>query len=30
MKRQNPNISEDGDGLKIFRNIVEYINRKER
>lgn len=31
MKRQNPNISEDGDGLKIFKNIVEYIgNRKGR
>ena len=30
MKRQNPNISEDGNGLKIFKNIVEYINRKER
>lgn len=27
MKRQNPSISEDGDGLKIFRNIVEYIGR---
>ncbi len=25
MKRKNPKISEDGDGLKIFRNIVEYI-----
>ncbi len=30
IKRQNPNISEDGDGLKIFRNIVEDINRKDR
>ena len=28
LKRQNPNISEDGEGLKIFKNIVEYINRK--
>ena len=27
MKRQNPSISEDGDGLKIFRNIVEYIKK---
>ena len=25
LKRQNPDISEDGEGLKIFRNIVEYI-----
>jgi len=25
MKRQDSDISEDGDGLKIFRNIVEYI-----
>lgn len=29
-KRQNPHILEDGDGLKIFKNIVEFINRKER
>ena len=28
MKRQNPSISEDGKGLKIFRNIVEFIHRK--
>jgi len=27
MKRKNPNISEDGDGLKIFKNIVEYIKK---
>ena len=25
MKRQNPDISEEGEGLLIFRNIVEYI-----
>lgn len=25
LKRQNPEISEDGEGLKIFRNIVEFI-----
>ena len=25
MRRQNPSISEDGEGLRIFRNIVEYI-----
>ena len=25
MKRQNPNISEEGTGLIIFRNIVEHI-----
>ena len=25
MKRQNPDISEDGDGLKIFRNIIDHI-----
>ncbi|MCF7792397.1 MAG: phosphoribosylformylglycinamidine synthase subunit PurQ [Candidatus Cloacimonetes bacterium] len=25
IKRNNPDISEDGEGLKIFRNIVEYI-----
>ncbi len=25
LKRQNPGISEDGEGLKIFRNIVEFI-----
>ncbi len=25
LKRQNPNISEYGEGLKIFRNIVEHI-----
>jgi len=25
LKRQNPNISEDGYGLKIFMNIVKYI-----
>ncbi|MCK4654657.1 MAG: phosphoribosylformylglycinamidine synthase subunit PurQ [Candidatus Cloacimonetes bacterium] len=25
MKRQNPEITDDGEGLKIFRNIVEYI-----
>ena len=29
MKRQNPNISEDGEGLKIFRNIVEYITTEQ-
>ncbi|HGY54503.1 MAG TPA: phosphoribosylformylglycinamidine synthase subunit PurQ [Caldithrix abyssi] len=27
-KRQNPGISEEGEGLKIFRNIVEYIGEK--
>lgn len=25
MKRENPNISEDGEGLQIFRNIVQHI-----
>ncbi|MDO9578527.1 MAG: phosphoribosylformylglycinamidine synthase subunit PurQ [Candidatus Cloacimonadales bacterium] len=25
MKRRNPNISEDGDGLKVFKNIVESL-----
>jgi phosphoribosylformylglycinamidine synthase len=25
LKRTNPHISEDGDGLKIFKNIVQYI-----
>jgi phosphoribosylformylglycinamidine synthase subunit PurQ / glutaminase len=25
LKRENPEISEDGEGLQIFRNIVEYI-----
>ncbi len=25
LKRENPEISEDGEGLKIFRNIVEHI-----
>ncbi len=32
IKRQNPGISEDGEGLKIFKNIVEYIlnEKKER
>ncbi|HPR17966.1 MAG TPA: phosphoribosylformylglycinamidine synthase subunit PurQ [Candidatus Cloacimonadota bacterium] len=31
LKRRNPNVSEDGEGLKIFKNIVEYIiSRKER
>ena len=25
LKRENPTISEDGSGLKIFRNIVQYI-----
>jgi phosphoribosylformylglycinamidine synthase len=29
MKRKNPDISEDGDGLKIFKNIVEYINNEQ-
>ncbi len=29
LKRQNPNISEDGEGLKIFRNIVEYIVKEK-
>jgi phosphoribosylformylglycinamidine synthase len=24
-KRQNPNLSEEGDGLKLFRNIVEHV-----
>lgn len=28
MKRKNPHISEDGEGLKIFKNIVEFIHRK--
>lgn len=27
-KRQNPGISEEGEGLHIFRNIVEYIGEK--
>jgi len=30
MKRQNPDISEDGDGLKFFRNIVEHIRRSKK
>jgi phosphoribosylformylglycinamidine synthase subunit PurQ / glutaminase len=31
MQRSNPNISPDGDGLKIFKNIVKYIlNRQAR
>ena len=25
MKRQNPEITDDGEGLKIFTNIVKYI-----
>ncbi|NQV19648.1 MAG: phosphoribosylformylglycinamidine synthase subunit PurQ [Armatimonadetes bacterium] len=29
LKRQNPDVSEDGEGLKIFRNIVEFIYRKD-
>lgn len=29
LKRQNPGISEDGEGLIIFRNIVEFIHRKD-
>ena len=29
MKRNDPKISEDGEGLKIFKNIVEYILRKD-
>jgi phosphoribosylformylglycinamidine synthase len=29
IKRQNPEISEDGEGLKIFRNILEFIHRKD-
>ncbi len=28
MKRQDPDVSEDGDGLKIFRNIVEFIEKR--
>jgi len=28
MKRQNPDISEDGEGLKIFENIVDNISSK--
>ncbi|MCD4819711.1 MAG: phosphoribosylformylglycinamidine synthase subunit PurQ [Candidatus Cloacimonetes bacterium] len=28
LKRQNPDIYEDGEGLQIFRNIVEFIHRK--
>jgi len=27
LKKDNPNISEDGEGLKIFKNIVEHIGR---
>ncbi|MCP4395913.1 MAG: phosphoribosylformylglycinamidine synthase subunit PurQ [bacterium] len=27
LKRQNPDISEEGDGLKIFKNIVEHIEK---
>lgn len=27
LKRQNPDISEDGDGLQIFKNIVEHIKK---
>ena len=27
LKRQDPAISEDGDGLKIFKNIVEHIGK---
>lgn len=29
MKRQNPSVSEDGEGLKIFRNIVEFISHRD-
>ena len=28
MKRQNPAVPEEGEGLKIFRNIVEYLTIK--
>jgi len=28
LKRHNPEISEDGEGLKIFKNIVEFIQDK--
>lgn len=28
LKRKNPNICEDGDGLKIFKNIVECIRNE--
>lgn len=29
LKRQKPEISEDGEGLEIFRNIVEYICHRD-
>jgi phosphoribosylformylglycinamidine synthase I len=29
LKRQNPNISEEGEGLKLFQNIVRHIRQKE-
>lgn len=29
LKRENPNISEDGEGLQIFRNIVQHVQKKK-
>ena len=29
LKREQPDISEDGDGLKIFKNIVTYLQTKQ-
>ena len=28
-KRQNPNVSENGEGLQIFKNIVTHISQKK-
>jgi len=29
MKRANPNLPDEGDGLRIFKNIVDYINKRK-
>ncbi|WP_222931790.1 phosphoribosylformylglycinamidine synthase subunit PurQ [Hymenobacter lutimineralis] len=29
-KRQNPNLSEEGDGLRLFRNIVEHVQSQRQ
>ena len=30
LKRQNPAISDDGDGLQVFKNIVEHIRQRTK